>query len=149
MQQGQNTTECFLHMIETKTINPMNPDLSQVPENIMAKFFGETLPDGKVNPTQAAVIVAYFLSIYSQIAAQAHRKKRFHKALMATKKEFFNGVERFLTLANLEAQKRAGFLKYKTSGIWHDEKNEILFSVIQPHPGLISYPCPETLFYWN
>jgi hypothetical protein len=150
MQQKQNTLHWFMHMVETGVINPINPDLSLIPEDIMSKIHWETLADGEIIPTQTAVTVTYFLFISSQIATQVQRKNGIPKELMATKKELFSAVERFLTLANLETLKRAGRLKYKTNGAWHDENAEILVSDLQPYPAEFNRsPMLKTFFNCN
>jgi hypothetical protein len=116
----------------------------------MSKIHWETLADGEIIPTQTAVTVTYFLFISSQIATQVQRKNGIPKELMATKKELFSAVERFLTLANLETLKRAGRLKYKTTGAWHDENAEILISDLQPYPAeLNKSPMLKTFFNCN
>ena len=134
MQQEQNALYWFMHMVNTGAIDPINPDLSLVPQKIMSEFYWETLPDGEVIPTQTAVTVTYFLFISSQIATQIKQNKKIPNELMATKTELFNAVERFLTLANLETLKRAGVLKYQTNGSWHDEQADILVSDLRPYP---------------
>ena len=150
MQHEQIVLHWFMHMVETGAINPVNPDLSLVPENIMSEFYWEILPDGEIIPTQTAVTVTYFLFISSRIAAQVRLKKKMPRELMATKKELFNAVERFLTLANLETLKRAGVLKYQTNGTWHDESTEILVSDLQPYPAALNRsPMLQTFFNCN
>jgi uncharacterized membrane protein len=132
MQQDQITLHWFMHMVDTGAIDPINPDLSLVPENIMSKLYWETLPDGEVIPTQTAVTVTYFLFISSKITTQIKQNKKIPNELMVTKKKLFNAVERFLTLANLETLKRAGILRYQTNGAWHDEMADIIVSDLRP-----------------
>ena len=150
MQQEKNALYWFMHMVESGAVNPANPDLSLVPEEILSQIRLETLPDGEVHPTQTAVTVAYFLFISSKIAAQVRKDNRFPRELMATRQELYAALDKFLTLAGLETLKRAGLLRYQTTDFWHDDATEILISDVQPYSKYFSVlPGAQCLFNRN
>ena len=64
------------------------------------------MPDGETQPTQAAVTVAYFLFISAKIAIQIRNGSRFPQELMATRKELYEALDKFLTLVELETLRR-------------------------------------------
>jgi hypothetical protein len=134
MQPKKNALHWFMHMVETGAVNPANPDLSLVPADILSQIHLETLPDGETQPTQTAVTVAYFLFISAKIAIQIRNGSRFPQELMATRKELYEALDKFLTLVELETLRRAGLLNYQTTDFWHDKTGEILISDIQPYP---------------
>ena len=150
MQQEQNALHWFMHMVETGAVNPANPDLSLVPEDILSQINLETLPDGEFHPTQTAVTIAYFLFISAKIADQVRSGHSLLQELMATRKELYTALDKFLILVALETLKRAGLLKYQTTDFWHDDAAEILISDVQPcSKHFPKLPCHQLLFNPN
>jgi hypothetical protein len=148
MQQEQNALYWFMHMVETGALNPMNPDMSLVPDDIMAEMHWEKSADGEILPTQTAVNVTLFLFIASKITDQF--RQGIICGFIATEKELFMAAQRFLLIAGLENFKRAGFLKYQTQGVWHDGEAKILISDFKLHPmGLEISPMLKTYFNFN
>ena len=149
MQQEQNALYWFMHMVETGAINPINPDMSLVPDDIMAEMLWEKSPDGEFLPTQTAVNVTLFLFIACKIADQV-RQGIIGGGFVATESELFIAAQRLLLLAGLENFKRAGLLKYQTQGAWHDGEAKILISDFKAHPtGLEISPMLKTFFNFN
>ena len=150
MQQKKNALHWFMRMVETGAVNPTNPDLSLVPADILSQIALETVPDGELQPTQTAVTVAYFLFISAKIAAQIRNGSRFPQEMMATRKELYKALDKFLTLVELETLRRAGLLNYQTTDFWHDDAAEILISDIQPCSKYFSrLPSSKLLFNPN
>ncbi|OPL12131.1 MAG: hypothetical protein AVO38_03625 [delta proteobacterium ML8_D] len=150
MQQKKNALHWFMCMVETGAINPTNPDLSLVPADILSQIALETVPDGELQPTQTAVTVAYFLFISAKIAAQIRNGSSLPQELMATRKELYAALDKFLTLVELETLRRAGLLNYQTTDFWHDDAAEILISDIQPLSANFSrLPSSKLLFNPN
>ena len=150
MQQEQNVLHWFMHMVETGAVNPANPDLSLVPEEILSQIDLEILPDGEIQPTQTAVTVAYFLFISGKIADHAWKGNGIPRELMATRQELYDALDKFLTLVGLETLKRAGLLNYQTADFWQDDTAEILISDVQPYSKHFSMlPGTHLLFNCN
>jgi hypothetical protein len=148
MQQEQNALIWFQHMVKKGAINPVNPDMSLVPDNIIAELHWENSPDGESLPTQTAVNVTLFLFIAGKIAQQI-RHGIFH-GFIATENELLIAVQRLLLLAGLENFKRAGLLGYCIEGAWHDGDAKILISYYRPIPmGLEISPMLKTYFNFN
>jgi hypothetical protein len=129
MQQGLNALFWFMNMVGTGAINPMNPDMSLVPDGILAELNRKRSPDGKIIPTQAAVNVTLFLLSVCKIAVQVSHEIGQGPA---TEDELCCAVDKFLLLAGLEKFKRAGFLKYQTQGAWHKGEGKILITNFKP-----------------
>ncbi|MFZ2806919.1 MAG: hypothetical protein WA081_10815 [Desulfosalsimonadaceae bacterium] len=133
MQQEQNPLYWFMHMVQTGAINPSNPDMSLVPDNIMSQILWEEWPDGEILPTQAAVNVSYFLFLSSKIAIQIRHGNGLPRHVTTAKRELFIALEKILILAGLEILKRDGVLKYHIRGLWHDQNAGILIFDLNPH----------------
>ena len=150
MQQKQNALHWFMHMVETGVVNPANPDLSLVPEEILSQIDLETLPDGEIQPTQTAVTVAYYLFLSGKIAEHTRKDSRSPWQRMATRQELYDAIDKFLTLVGLETLKRAGLLRYQVNDFWHDDTGDILISDVEPYSKHFSMlPDDRLLFNRN
>jgi hypothetical protein len=147
MQQGLNAFFWFIHMVGAGAINPMNPDMSLVPDGILAELNWKRSPDGKIIPTRAAVNVTLLLLNVCKIAIQvSHETGRG----AANEEELCCAIDKFLLLAGLEKFKRAGFLKYQTQGAWHNGEWNILITDFKPQSmGLSITPTLKTYFNFN
>jgi hypothetical protein len=147
MQQGLNALFWFMNMVGTGAINPMNPDMSLVPDGILAELNWKRSPDGKIIPTQAAVNVTLFLLIVGKIAVQISQET---VQGTANEDELCCAIDKFLLLAGFEKFKRAGFLKYQAQGAWHNGEGKILITDFKPQPmGLAITPTLKTYFNFN
>jgi|AMWB02.1.fsa_nt_gi hypothetical protein len=150
MQQEQHEIQWFVDMVNKGVLNPLNPDLSLVPTDILSEFYWDTLPDGDIVPSQSAVNVSYFLFISCKIAMENNLCKGLPRELTAKASEVFMATDRFLILAGLEKFRREGLLNYHTNGGWHNGGGEILISGLQPDAiGLGISPFLKTFFNFN
>jgi len=150
MQQEQIEIQWFVNMVKTGILNPLNPDLSLVPTDILSEFYWDTQPDGEIIPSKAAVNVSYFLFISCKIALENNLCQGLPRELTAKASEIVIAIDRFLILAGLEKLRREGLLNYRTNGGWHNGEGEILISGLHPDAiGLGISPFLKTFFNFN
>ena len=147
MQNEQNALNWFMQMVEKGAINPLYPDLSLVPDNVMSQLQWKARPDRDVLITQTSATVAHFLFIACKIALQKRQGEKIPAPFTVTANEVFRVQDHFLLLVSLESLKRAGIIKYQTKGSWHDKDAEIIISRLHPAPeGYAMSPIPGKSF---
>lgn len=149
-QREKQELQWFMNMVEKGALNPLNPDLSLVPTDILSEFYWDTLPDGEIVPSQTAVNVSYFLFISCKGVMEKKLNQHMPRELTVKANEVFMALDRFLILAGLENLKREGLLNYHTNGGWHNGEGKILISNLQPDAiGLGISPFLKTFFNFN
>ncbi|PIP39034.1 MAG: hypothetical protein COX19_09385 [Desulfobacterales bacterium CG23_combo_of_CG06-09_8_20_14_all_51_8] len=137
-------------MVEKGAMNPLNPDLSLVPMDILSEFYWDALPDGDILPSQTAVNVSNFLFIACLFVLERQKGHGMPKEVTARASEAIMAMDRLLILAGLETLRREGLLNYHTNGGWHNGEGEILISNLRPDTvGLGISPLFKTFFNFN
>ena len=124
----------FIHMVENGTLNPLNPDMGLIPDDILNQMLGEDGAAEEIEPTQAVINVAQFMLIACKTAIQKKKGYKTPRPFVVKAKEAFMAQERFLLLVTLESLKRAGLVDYQSIGSWHEKKAEVAISHKCPHP---------------
>lgn len=132
MKQKKNALYWFQRMVDSGGINPIHPDLSLVPDTILAELDCEKSPDGELSPSQAVFNVALFLFIACKFALQLKQKSVC--PFNVTLNELINATERILILASFENLKRRGLLNYSMEDSWIDEDAEFLIHDFKSRP---------------
>jgi hypothetical protein len=148
MKQKKNALYWFQRMVDAGGINPVHPDLSLVPDTILAELDCEKSPDGELSPSQTVVNVALFLFIACKFALQL--KQQSVCPFNVTQSELVNATERILILASFENLKRRGLLNYSMEGIWIDDDAEILIQDLKSNPrGQATEPMHNKFLNFN
>jgi hypothetical protein len=109
MQKQRKTIQWIVEAVESGRINPLWPDMSVIPDDILEEIAWEEIPGGEIVPKQAAVDIAISLLVYAK-KAEIARNDRQVPSLEAN--EVMTGIECITVLATLERLKRAGYLEY-------------------------------------
>ena len=140
MQQEKNALKWFMQMVKTGAMNPLNPDMSLVPDDILSQLHCKLWPNGEILPTHAAARVSNYLFIACKIVMQMPQGDGLSKPFNVSALEIILAQEKFLILAGLETLKRAGLLEYQTKGSWQTRDSGIVISDVRPQSAGIVRP---------
>ena len=130
MQEQEKGVRWVVGAVESGRINPLHPDMSIIPDDILAEIAWEETPEGEIVPKQTAVDFAIFLVVHGKMAEIARRNHQIPSQLSVEANEVITGIECFVMLASLERLKRAGLLDYcpSSSKGWIDASGTIEIS---------------------
>jgi hypothetical protein len=140
MQNEQNAVNWFMHMVETQKFDPLNPDMSLVPNNILSQLYVKDWQEGEIFHTQAALSIAHFLFIACKMAIQVRKGWKKPRPFTVKASEIISAQERFVLLVMLEILKRDGFIQYHTEGAWLDKNAGVAIRNLHPCPEVFSLP---------
>jgi len=147
MQNEQNAVNWFMHMVETQKFDPLNPDMSLVPNNILSQLYVKNWQDGEIFHTQEALSIAHFLIIACKVAIQKRKGWKKPRPFTVKASEIFTAQKRFVLLVMLEILKRGGFIQYHTEGAWHNKNVWVALRKVHPWPeGFSLPPVPSKSF---
>ncbi|MEZ4568615.1 MAG: hypothetical protein R2860_17180 [Desulfobacterales bacterium] len=147
MQQKQHALNWFYDMVDKGAMNPLNPDLSLVPMDILSEIYWDTDPDGEVIPSGTAANVSGLLFIACLYALERQKGQGVNREVTVRASEAIPAMKQFLILAGLEILRRDGLLNYHTSGGWHNGESEILISDLKPDILSLGISPPFKTFY--
>lgn len=130
MQKQHKGVQWVVEAVDSGRINPLRPDLSIIPDDILKEIAWEESPEGEIVPKQAAMDVAIFLVVHAKMAETARRNQHIPSHLSLEANEVITGIQCFAMLATLERLKRAGILEYcpSSSEGWVDASGTIKIS---------------------
>jgi hypothetical protein len=112
MQKQQKGVQWIVDAVESGRINPLHPDMTIIPDDILAEIGWEETPEGEVIPQQAAMDLGMFLFFHARMAEMIKRDQKLSTEVTADVNEVVSAVECFATLASLEQLRRAELLDY-------------------------------------
>ena len=121
MQEQRKGVRWVVEAVESGRINPLHPDMSIIPDDILYEIGWEETPEGEVIPKQAAMDLGMFLFFHAKMEEMIKRNQKLSAEVIADVDEVVNAVECFAMLASLEQLRRADLLDYwPSSESWAD-----------------------------
>jgi len=112
MQKQQKSIQWVVEAFLAGRINPLHPDMSIIPDDILSEIGWEETPEGEAIPKQAAMDLGMFLFFHAKMAEMIKRHQELSTEVAADVNEVVSAVECFATLASLEQLRRAELLDY-------------------------------------
>ncbi len=150
MKEQKKAIHWFMDMVRSKRFDPLNPDLTLVPNDILLQMEWEESPDGKLTPKKALIDVAFYLRIECRIAEHAGKHKKAPEIVCDRVSDILKTVQCLSILVAMEKLKRAEVLTYFTTGKWYDQTGDIVVSSFKPLPPSAKRPgVPEKAIHLN